>query len=140
MVQEVEGGPSWFLLLIPDFDKLVHWGIFVVFTVLWLRTGTSTWRYAWVALGGLAVAAITELVQLLPAIGRDAYDGRRHHGPDRRRDRPGRRPMGRAPVAPGGILAASPIRGRDWQVAAAGADGPIRPGPRALASTMRGTT
>jgi hypothetical protein len=72
LVQELEEGPSWFLLLIPNFDKLVHWGIFVVFSVLWLRTGTSRWRSAWVALGGLAVAAITEIVQLLPAIRRDA--------------------------------------------------------------------
>jgi hypothetical protein len=72
IVQELEEGPSWFLLLIPNFDKLVHWGIFLVFSVLWLRTSTSRWRYAWVALGGLAVAAITEVVQLLPAIHRDA--------------------------------------------------------------------
>jgi hypothetical protein len=72
IVQGLEEGPSWFLLLIPNFDKLVHWGIFLVFSVLWLRTGTSTWRYAWVALGGLALAAITEIVQLLPAIRRDA--------------------------------------------------------------------
>jgi hypothetical protein len=72
IVQELEEGPSWFLLLIPNFDKLIHWGIFVVFSVLWLRTGSSRWRYAWVALGGLAVAAITEIVQVLPAIRRDA--------------------------------------------------------------------
>src|SRR6185437_3412702 len=72
IVQELEEGPSWFLLLIPNYDKLVHWGIFLVFSVLWLRTGTSRWRYAWVALGGLALAAITEIVQLLPAIRRDA--------------------------------------------------------------------
>jgi hypothetical protein len=73
-VQEVQEGSPW--LQFPDLDKVVHWGIFVLFTVLWLRTGTSRWRYAWVALGGLAVAAITELVQmLLPAIGRDAEVG-----------------------------------------------------------------
>jgi hypothetical protein len=71
IVQELEEGPSWLLLLIPNFDKVVHWGIFFVFAVLWLRTGTSRRRYAWVALGGLAVAAITEIVQTLPAIGRD---------------------------------------------------------------------
>src|SRR5262245_34687890 len=69
-IQEVQEGSPW--LQLPDLDKVVHWGIFVLFTVLWLRTGTSRWRYAWVALGGLAVAAITELVQLIPAIGRDA--------------------------------------------------------------------
>jgi VanZ like family len=72
-VNEVEQGSPWFQ--IPDLDKVVHWGIFVLFTVLWLRTGTSRWRYAWVALGGLAMASITELVQSLPAIGRDAEVG-----------------------------------------------------------------
>jgi uncharacterized membrane protein YccC len=66
-VQEVEEGSSWFE--IPNLDKVIHWGIFVLFAVLWLRIGTSRWRYAWVALGGLAIASITELVQ--PAIGRD---------------------------------------------------------------------
>jgi hypothetical protein len=72
-VQEVEEGSPWFQ--VPDLDKVVHWGIFVLFTVLWLRTGTSRWRYAWVALAGLAVAAITELVQMIPAIDRDAEVG-----------------------------------------------------------------
>lgn len=72
-VQEVEGDRPW--LQIPNLDKLVHWGIFVVFTLLWLRTGTSRAMYAWVALGGLALATITELGQELPAIGRDGSVG-----------------------------------------------------------------
>jgi VanZ like family len=73
-VKEVEGGSPWFQ--IPDLDKVIHWGIFVLFTILWLRTGTSRWRYAWVALAGLALAAITELVQSsIPAIGRDGEIG-----------------------------------------------------------------
>jgi hypothetical protein len=72
-VQEVGEGSPWFQ--VPDLDKVVHWGIFVLFTVLWLRTGTSRWRYAWVAVGGLAMASLTEIVQTLPAIGRDAEVG-----------------------------------------------------------------
>jgi hypothetical protein len=70
IVEEVEEGSSWFE--IPNLDKVVHWGIFVVFAVLWLRTSTSRRRYAWVALGGLALAVITELVQTIPAINRNA--------------------------------------------------------------------
>ena len=70
VIEEVEEGSSWFE--IPNLDKAVHWGIFVVFAVLWLRIGTSRWRYAWVALGGLAMAVVSELVQLLPSIGRNA--------------------------------------------------------------------
>jgi uncharacterized protein (DUF486 family) len=73
VVQEIERDSSWFQ--VPNLDKVVHWGIFVVFTVLWLRTSTSRWRYAWVALGGLAAASITEVVQNLPAIGRDGEVG-----------------------------------------------------------------
>ena len=68
-VQEVEQQSTFFE--IPDLDKVVHWGIFVVFAVLWLRLGTSRWRYAWVALGGLVVAVVSELVQTIPWIGRD---------------------------------------------------------------------
>ena len=68
-IQEMGDGSGWFTL--PNLDKLIHWGIFVVFCVLWLRLGTSRWRYAWVALGGLALAAVSEIVQTLPWIGRD---------------------------------------------------------------------
>ena len=66
VVQEIEKDSSWFQ--VPNLDKVVHWGIFFLFTVLWLRTSTSRWRYAWVALGGLAAASITEFVQNLPAL------------------------------------------------------------------------
>ena len=69
MVQELEEGSSWFK--IPDLDKLVHAGIFVLFSILWARALSSRRRYAWVALGGFALAIVTELVQKLPAVGRD---------------------------------------------------------------------
>lgn len=72
-VQEIEGDSPWFQ--IPDLDKVVHWGIFVLFTVLWLRAGASRSRYAWVALAGLALAALTEIVQYLVPIGRDGEIG-----------------------------------------------------------------
>ena len=54
-----------------DLDKVVHAGIFVVFSVLWARTLTIRRRFAWVALGGIALAILTELVQTLPIVGRD---------------------------------------------------------------------
>ena len=73
LIQEIEQNSSWFE--IPDLDKVIHWGIFVVFTVLWLRTSTSRWRYLWVGFAGLTFAAITELVQLIPAVGRDGEVG-----------------------------------------------------------------
>jgi hypothetical protein len=56
---------------IPYLDKLVHAGIFVVFSILWLRVGSSRSRYFWIAVGGLALAAGTELAQNLPIVGRD---------------------------------------------------------------------
>jgi len=67
-VREVEQSSPWFEL--PDLDKVVHWGIFCVFALLWLRTSRSRLRYWFVALGGLALAAITELVQNLPIVNR----------------------------------------------------------------------
>ncbi len=67
-VQKVEKSSSFFEL--PGLDKVVHWGIFCVFAVLWLRASKSSRRW-YVALGGLALAAITELVQNLPIINRD---------------------------------------------------------------------
>jgi len=73
VVQEVEKDSSWFQ--IPNFDKLVHWGIFLLFAVLWLRVGATPWRFLWVALGGLVLAIVSEVVQTIPIIGRDATIG-----------------------------------------------------------------
>ena len=38
---------------------------------IWLRVASCRRRFAWVTLGGFALAALTELVQRLPAVGRD---------------------------------------------------------------------
>ena len=72
-VEVVEGESPW--LQLPDLDKVVHWGIFVAFAVLWLRTTNSRWRYAWVALAGLALAVISEVVQNIPMLRRDGEIG-----------------------------------------------------------------
>jgi hypothetical protein len=66
---EVEEGSSFFK--IPDLDKVIHWGIFAGFSILWLRVGASRRRYTWIVLAGFALSAITEIVQNLPVIGRD---------------------------------------------------------------------
>jgi hypothetical protein len=73
VVQEVEKDSSWFQ--VPNLDKLVHWGIFFLFAILWLRVGTTPWRFLWVALGGVVLAVVSELVQSLPIIRRDASIG-----------------------------------------------------------------
>lgn len=53
-------------------DKIIHAGIFTVFSVLWLRTRPVAKRwYVSVLLAGTALAAITEIVQNLPIINRD---------------------------------------------------------------------
>jgi hypothetical protein len=74
VVEAIESESSW--LEVPNFDKLVHCGIFVIFAILWARVWSARSRFAWVMLGGFALAAITEVVQQLPTIGRDAnlYD------------------------------------------------------------------
>jgi hypothetical protein len=73
VVKEVEKDSSWFQ--IPNLDKVVHWGIFLLFTLLWLRVVSTRWRFLWVALAGLALAVVTEVVQMLPIIGRDGSIG-----------------------------------------------------------------
>jgi VanZ family protein len=72
-MRHAEGDSGWFG--IPHFDKIIHGGIFVVFSVLWLRLGSSPRRYGWVVLGGLALAVVSEVVQNVPWIGRDASVG-----------------------------------------------------------------
>ncbi len=73
-VREIEGDSSWFE--IPNLDKIVHCGIFVVFAILWIRVAPSR-RTIWaVVLGGFAIGALSELGQLVPFVNRDAelYD------------------------------------------------------------------
>jgi VanZ like family len=70
MVQRVEAGSGLFKFV--NLDKLIHSGIFVVFALLWARVSSSRRRFAWIAFGGVIFAAVTELGQLIPAVGRDA--------------------------------------------------------------------
>jgi VanZ family protein len=56
---------------VPNFDKLVHMGIFAVFAVLWMRVGSSSRRAWWVVAAGVALAVITELGQEIPIVNRD---------------------------------------------------------------------
>jgi VanZ like family len=56
---------------VPNFDKLVHMGIFAVFAVLWMRVGSSSRRAWWVVAAGVALAVITEIGQVLPIVNRD---------------------------------------------------------------------
>ncbi len=86
VVHTVEGSSSWFE--IHDLDKAVHFGIFFVFACFGCRIWPFRRRYAWVGLMGIGLAAVTEIVQLLPAIGRDAECRRRGDGHARLRDRP----------------------------------------------------
>jgi hypothetical protein len=72
-VEVVEGERPW--LQIPALDKVIHWFIFVGFSVLWLRLGQSRRRIAWIVVAGIALSAITELVQNLPVVGRDGSVG-----------------------------------------------------------------
>jgi len=69
LVLEVEGESSWFKL--PHLDKVVHCGIFVIFSILWLRVRSFRRPFGLVALSGFALAVLTEIVQGLPIVGRD---------------------------------------------------------------------
>jgi hypothetical protein len=70
VVERVEAGSGWFKIV--NLDKAIHSAIFVIFALLWARVGSSRRRFAWIAVGGVIFAAITELGQLIPAVGRDA--------------------------------------------------------------------
>jgi hypothetical protein len=70
VVDTVEGSSSWFAIY--DLDIAVHCGLFFIFALLWCRIWSFRGRYAMVGLMAVGLAAVTEFVQLLPAIGRDA--------------------------------------------------------------------
>jgi hypothetical protein len=72
VLEEVEPDAAW---KIPNLDKVIHCGIFVAFAVLWLRVRPWPMRSLWVAIGGIVVAAVSELGQELPIVGRDATLG-----------------------------------------------------------------
>jgi VanZ like protein len=74
VVQRIEAKSPW--LQIPDLDKVIHAGIFVVLAVLWRRAYSSRRAIGAVILGGFALGALTELGQLLPIVRRHAelYD------------------------------------------------------------------
>lgn len=55
---------------VANIDKFIHAGIFAVFGLLWLRAIPRR-RYVLVLFAGLALAAITEIVQSLPLLDRD---------------------------------------------------------------------
>ena len=58
-------------IFIPNFDKLVHFGIFAIFAFLWLRVIPGNRRGFKVFLAGLAVAVISELGQNTSLVKRD---------------------------------------------------------------------
>jgi hypothetical protein len=69
----VEEAPGFLDLILPiPPDKLVHGGLFMVFTVLWLRASGGAFRFLpWILIGGIAMAVISELGQKLPIVNRD---------------------------------------------------------------------
>jgi VanZ family protein len=69
-IHKLEYESTWFKL--PNFDKVVHAGIFVVFSLLWVRVWASPRQRLWAILGGFGLAVLTEVGQLVPAVGRDA--------------------------------------------------------------------
>jgi hypothetical protein len=74
LVHRIEEESSWFQ--IPELDKFIHAGIFMVLAILWRRVNPSRRAKGAVILGGFALGALTELGQLLPSIRRTAslYD------------------------------------------------------------------
>ena len=59
-------------IFVPNFDKLVHMGIFAVFAFLWMRVGRAADHPRRILAAGLALAVVSELGQELPIVHRDA--------------------------------------------------------------------
>lgn len=59
------------LIEIPHLDKAVHFGMFFLFALLWLRAGTGSGRSGRVLACGIGLAAATEVAQGLPFVERD---------------------------------------------------------------------
>jgi hypothetical protein len=62
---------DYFRIPLPSPDKLIHFTLFAGFAVLWVAAG---WPRYWVAAtiaAGLALAVGTEVLQNVPALGRD---------------------------------------------------------------------
>jgi VanZ family protein len=69
-----EDNTTWFE--IAHLDKIVHAGIFTVFSVLWLRAiPGGNRRFLAVLLAGTALGALTEVVQNLPIVHREGEIG-----------------------------------------------------------------
>ncbi|MHC5537031.1 VanZ family protein [Singulisphaera rosea] len=64
--------PEEFPDRVSHFDKIVHASLFGIFGLLWIRASRTSKLTAGVLVGGLALAAVTELGQALPIVSRDA--------------------------------------------------------------------
>lgn len=64
--------PGHGLLDIPYFDKVVHFGVFVGFAVLWHLAASGARRSFQIVAWGIGLAILTEVVQQLPLIGRES--------------------------------------------------------------------
>lgn len=70
-IREATDGSLW-KLKIPHFDKVVHFGFFAVFAILWLQVKSTRVTFTRVLLAGLGLALISEVGQAHPYVGRDA--------------------------------------------------------------------
>jgi hypothetical protein len=57
---------------IPYFDKIVHFGVFLVFAVLWHLATSGPRRSFQIIAWGTGLAILTEVVQQLPLVGRES--------------------------------------------------------------------
>lgn len=69
-IPESADGSIWKLKL-PHADKIVHFGIFATYTVLWFRTNASLRFRRTIVLFGLILAVVSELGQSHPWVRRD---------------------------------------------------------------------
>jgi glycopeptide antibiotics resistance protein len=67
-----DDGPGRAMFDIPYFDKVVHFGIFLVFAMLWHLATTGSRQSLQIVVWGIGLAILTEVVQKLPIVGRQS--------------------------------------------------------------------
>ncbi len=69
LVGELDPNSIW--ARIPNLDKYIHAGIFIIFAILWMHVEGLRRRLATVFVAGCALAVLTEVVQEIAIVGRD---------------------------------------------------------------------
>lgn len=58
-------------IMIPHADKIVHFSLFTIFSILWVRLGSDRHSLIMIVLSGVVIATLSEVGQAHPWVNRD---------------------------------------------------------------------